>query len=156
MVALSFGILLLILQIGKETIGSLRPNFLETCVPNTTVGSGYITNYFCTNNDPKAVKEVRMSFPSGHSACGAFGAWFTSLYIQRQRIPHSLRMLRALVQVAVFAVGVYICLTRISDYWHRAADVIVGYLLGALSCIAIFYTPAGKSLVLHGEQAAGI
>uniref|UniRef100_A0A0X3PU64 Lipid phosphate phosphohydrolase 1 n=1 Tax=Schistocephalus solidus TaxID=70667 RepID=A0A0X3PU64_SCHSO len=95
---------------------------------------------------------LRVSFPSGHSACGAFGAWFTSFYLQRQRIPHSLHMLRSLAQITLVAVGVYICLTRISDYWHRAADVIVGYLLGALCSIAIFYTPAGRSLVIHGDS----
>ena len=61
-------------DVGKYTVGRLRPHFLAVCKPdfsklNCTTGfhKNFITNYECTG-DKDLIKEARLSFPSGHSS----------------------------------------------------------------------------------------
>ena len=61
-------------DVGKYTIGRLRPHFFVICRPdfkrlNCSSGSrkNFITDYECTG-DPGEVREARLSFPSGHSS----------------------------------------------------------------------------------------
>ena len=61
-------------DVGKYTVGRLRPHFLAVCKPdfsklNCTTGfkKNFITNYECTG-DKDLTKEARLSFPSGHSS----------------------------------------------------------------------------------------
>ena len=61
-------------DVGKYTIGRLRPHFLAVCKPdfsklNCSTGfkKNFITNYVCTG-DKDLIKEARLSFPSGHAS----------------------------------------------------------------------------------------
>ena len=61
-------------NVGKYTVGRLRPHFLAVCKPDfsklnctTGVEKNFITNYECTG-DEDLIKEARLSFPSGHSS----------------------------------------------------------------------------------------
>lgn len=76
-VAFSFISLMLIVNVGKETFGSLRPFFLEACVPASYTGMGYQTVINCTSDDARLIEEARVSFPSGHSASVVWGAAMT-------------------------------------------------------------------------------
>uniref|UniRef100_A0A5K3F7W6 AcidPPc domain-containing protein n=1 Tax=Mesocestoides corti TaxID=53468 RepID=A0A5K3F7W6_MESCO len=159
MSAVSFVAMLLIVQVGKETIGSLRPFFLEACVPVNITSNNYQPKIFCSADNARLIEEARMSFPSGHSACSVWGATITSIYLQLRFPKSSAIMLKAFWQTALFTIAFYICLTRIQDNWHRAADVITGSVLGVLASTMTFWTPAGKSIVeeslrMREEEAA--
>ena len=61
-------------DVGKYSIGRLRPHFLAVCKPdfsklNCTTGfqKNFITDYECTG-DEDLIKEARLSFPSGHAS----------------------------------------------------------------------------------------
>ena len=58
-----FGALItnLLTDIGKVTVGGLRPYFLTVCKPNTTLphcSQGFVTENICTG-DPKDILEAR-------------------------------------------------------------------------------------------------
>lgn len=58
-----FGALItnLLTDIGKVTVGALRPYFLTVCKPNTTLphcSQGFVTDNICTG-DPKDILEAR-------------------------------------------------------------------------------------------------
>ena len=79
------GITMFITDIGKYTLGRLRPNYLSVCKPNwskincTNVHGFQQAIYgddHCTTTNLKALKDARLSFPSGHasytSKCNCF------------------------------------------------------------------------------------
>jgi len=59
-------------DIGKYTIGRLRPHFLDICQPNITCDDSnktkYIEDFTCIGDKPKKFTDSRLSFPSGHSS----------------------------------------------------------------------------------------
>ena len=76
---LGMGITMFITDIGKYSVGRLRPHFLDVCKPdwstlNCTNLDGspryFVGNEYCTNNekDTWRFKDARLSFPSGHSS----------------------------------------------------------------------------------------
>ncbi|VDM17135.1 unnamed protein product [Hydatigera taeniaeformis] len=137
LVVFSFAAVLLIVQVGKESIGSLRPFFLEACKPTNNVGKDYQPVILCSADNARLIEEARMSFPSGHSSASAWGAAMTAFYLQIRFPKCPIPMLKAFFQVSVTAIAYYICLTRIQDNWHRPIDVIVGSLLGIASAAMI-------------------
>ncbi|VDO07416.1 unnamed protein product [Rodentolepis nana] len=141
-VAFSFLSLMLIVNVGKETFGSLRPFFLEACIPANNVGPNYQTVINCTSDDARIIEEARVSFPSGHSACMAWSAAMTIFYLQIRFPKSQFMMLKSLYECAVAIIAYYVCLTRIQDNWHRSVDVITGALLGILSATMIFLIPS--------------
>ena len=86
------------------------------------------------------------SFPSGHASMSAAGCCYVSLVmlelisaslLARQQRPSWLTALpvaRTLCVVLVVwlpaLLAVWVCITRLQDYWHHYGDVIAGYLLG--------------------------
>ena len=72
-VSFAFGALstILLTDVGKYTIGRLRPHFLSICQPNPAVLANcthkYIMGDICTG-DPAFLREGRLSFPSGHAS----------------------------------------------------------------------------------------
>ncbi|KAL5965041.1 putative phosphatidate phosphatase [Taenia solium] len=137
LVAFSFAAVLLIVQVGKESIGSLRPFFLEACKPSNNIGKDYQAVIICSADNARTIEEARMSFPSGHSSASAWGAAMTAFYLQIRFPKCPVPMLRAFFQISVTTIAYYICLTRIQDNWHRPIDVIVGSLLGVASAAMI-------------------
>ncbi len=61
MAVVSFAALMLIVQIGKETIGSLRPFFLEACKPLNEYAPDYQEVINCTNDNPRLIDEARLA-----------------------------------------------------------------------------------------------
>lgn len=78
-------------DISKFTAGRLRPHFLDVCQPHINTPTGmiklddyckdpdsrykYITEYSCFTSDYK-LKDIRLSFMSGHSSYSAYSAAF--------------------------------------------------------------------------------
>lgn len=77
----------LLTDISKFTAGRLRPHFIDVCQPlidgknfteycsRATDKYQYIIEYTCTGN-PKALRDSRLSFMSGHSSYSAYSAAF--------------------------------------------------------------------------------
>ncbi|CAD5230411.1 unnamed protein product [Bursaphelenchus okinawaensis] len=118
---------------SKRTVSKLRPNFIAVCQPDLVK--------LCSNenahkfiNDYKCYGEFRedeyYSFPSGHSAHAVNFGVFMIFYLQRRykfREPS-----RAFLQLGLFFITVFICLSRVRDNKHRLSDVMGGAAVGAL------------------------
>ncbi|KAM7538947.1 hypothetical protein Aperf_G00000052424 [Anoplocephala perfoliata] len=126
-------------HIGKVVVGELRPNFFDVCGPTpvTTTSYGYVSNFTCTKSNQHEIDEMRLSFPSGHSAYTMFPAVFISVYLY-YRMPHIpvASVLQAFLQVAAITAAFYVGLTRVTDNKHHPHDVLAGFLIGAV--VAIF------------------
>lgn len=60
-------------DIGKYTIGRLRPHFLDICKPNVDCNNEmnetkYNEDFICGGERPSKFTDSRLSFPSGHSS----------------------------------------------------------------------------------------
>lgn len=60
-------------DIGKYTIGRLRPHFMDICKPNVDCNNDqmkniYIEDFECSGNKEHKFTDSRLSFPSGHSS----------------------------------------------------------------------------------------
>ncbi|CDS36095.1 phosphatidate phosphatase [Echinococcus multilocularis] len=152
LVAFSFAAVLLIVQVGKESIGSLRPFFLEACKPSNNIGEAYQPVIICSADNARLIEEARMSFPSGHSSASAWGAAMTAFYLQIRFPKCPIPMLKAFFQISVAVIAYYICLTRIQDNWHRPIDVIVGSLLGVAAAAMIFLIPVAQTVRVKDSE----
>ena len=131
-------------ELGKNSIGRLRPHFLTLCNPDftqLTCGNGnYITDYVCQNEDASMLKEARLSFPSGHSSFSMYCMLYIVLYIQfRVSTPKAI-FLKPVVQLIFLSLGLYTCLSRVSDYKHHPGDVLAGAVLGVAVCVVTVMT----------------
>jgi len=150
-------------DMGKQLIGRLRPHFFEICRPLLADGSSctdsgpgqshvYHTDYTCQTELSGAtetmIRDVHVSFPSGHSAMAFYGLIFMALYLQRIRWPTPSTLLRPLCQLMLVGLATFIGLSRVTDYKHHWSDVLAGSLLGAFIALAVFCA-AEKEHRLH-------
>ncbi|KAH6940916.1 hypothetical protein HPB50_010364 [Hyalomma asiaticum] len=135
----------LLTDIAKYTIGRLRPHFFDLCQPmNLKVlcakPYAYVENFTCGSNaTTHQLKEMRLSFMSGHSSFSAYTMLYTVLYIHA-RVPwrNSLAVAaRTVVQVALLSLAWYTALSRVSDYKHHWSDVLAGSAEGYLVAIVV-------------------
>lgn len=64
-------------DIAKYTIGRLRPHFFDVCKPDINCNDPnlkftYIKTFNCHQKSERLLKEMRLSFPSGHSSFSAY------------------------------------------------------------------------------------
>ena len=151
-------------SIGKNWIGRLRPYFIHVCQPHlnklnctSSTLNGHIYNpiytggSFCTNEDKEAVKEARMSFPSGHSSYSWYTMLFLIIFIEARLFLLRLRYIKPLIQLCAFSAAFVTMLSRVSDYHHRGSDVIGGTVLGCI--IALFVTfVVGKVMWVYENE----
>ncbi|XP_054737497.1 putative phosphatidate phosphatase isoform X1 [Anastrepha obliqua] len=135
-------------DIAKYSIGRLRPHFFAVCQPilfdGTTcddpinVGK-YIENFTCKGDDStrRMLKEVRLSFPSGHSSFTFFTMVYTALYLQSRMNWHGSKLLRHFLQFLFIMIAWYTALSRVSDYKHHWSDVLAGSTIGALTAVIV-------------------
>lgn len=135
----------LLTDIAKYTIGRLRPHFFDLCQPRNLTGLcaipyKYVENFTCGSNaTAHQLKEMRLSFMSGHSSFSAYTMLYAVLYIHA-RLPwrNSLAVaVRTVVQVALLSLAWYTALSRISDYKHHWSDVLAGAAQGYLVAIIV-------------------
>lgn len=130
-----------ITNIGKYTIGRLRPHFLDVCKPkfnslNCTYPGAtanmfiYVDQYKCEMEEGRTAVESRLSFPSGHSSFSTFCAIYLSLYLQSRLSWNRLPPLKHSIQAFLLYGAVYTCLSRITDHKHHPTDVLTGAILG--------------------------
>jgi len=140
-------------DIGKHTVGRLRPHFLDICnssvVCNENNQNVYITDYTCLNTEhpliPKdkfqdILLDSRKSFPSGHSSFALFFSFYFALYLEyRCSNFRRFRLLRHLFQIGALVWALWTCSTRVIDFKHRFSDVAAGLILGTFVAICTFY-----------------
>ncbi|XP_017084303.2 putative phosphatidate phosphatase [Drosophila eugracilis] len=140
--------------IGKHTIGRLRPHFFAVCRPQFPDGSScadeahrgglkYHTDYVCqpdlSHASEDMIRDIHVSFPSGHSAMAFYGLVFVALHLRRRRWPLQGSLLSPVLQLACVALAWFVALSRVMDYKHHWSDVAAGSLLGAGTAFAVIW-----------------
>ncbi|OUC49856.1 PAP2 family protein [Trichinella nativa] len=145
-----------ITDIGKYSIGRLRPHFLAICQPDIDLkscdGHTYIENFSCTNYDDWLSKDARLSFPSGHSSLAAYGMLYIVMYLQiRVQWDIYNRLIKPFIQFIFICLAIAIGLSRISNYKHHWSDVLCGLALGffTASLLVIHVMQMGKEEIWH-------
>ncbi|CAF1328146.1 unnamed protein product [Adineta ricciae] len=149
---LGIAVCFLITEVGKRTIGRLRPYYLTVCNPiwsnlnctkSVSTASGlvvipqYITNHYCNSSASELeLQEAKLSFPSGHSSYSTYAFVFLFVYFEARIICPNIQFLKPFLQCLCIATAFFTCLSRVTDYKHHATDVIGGALIGF--CIAVF------------------
>jgi phosphatidate phosphatase len=97
----------------------------------------YIEEFTCGNQESTArmLKEMRLSFPSGHSSFSAYTMIFCAIYLQARMNWRGSHLLRHFLQFLLIMLAWYTALSRISDYKHHWSDVLAGSTLGAVVAI---------------------
>lgn len=138
----------LLTDVGKYTIGRLRPHFLEVCKPIMPDGTScqdpinlgrYIEQFSCSSGDSSArmLKEMRLSFPSGHSSFSMYTLVYCAIYLQSRMNWRGSKLLKHFLQFMLVLLAWYTCLSRISDYKHHWSDVLAGGILGATVAVVV-------------------
>ncbi|KAL4091202.1 hypothetical protein QTP88_025930 [Uroleucon formosanum] len=122
-------------DIGKYTIGRLRPHFLDICKPNVDCNNEinetkYNEDFICGGERPSKFTDSRLSFPSGHSSLSFYCMVYLALYLQARVKTSKYGMARSLAQFVVILMATFCALSRVSDYKHHWSDVLAGTILG--------------------------
>ncbi|XP_014203816.1 putative phosphatidate phosphatase isoform X2 [Copidosoma floridanum] len=131
-------------DVAKYTVGRLRPHFMTLCKPNIDCTAPenqhrYIQNFVCTALPDRLLKELRLSFPSGHSSFSAYTMIFLALYLQLRFTWRGSKLLRHFLQLMCLMMAWFTAMTRISDYKHHWSDVLGGSSIGiAIALIMVF------------------
>ncbi|KAK9301644.1 hypothetical protein QLX08_006066 [Tetragonisca angustula] len=133
----------LITDVAKYTIGRLRPHFVTLCAPNVNCNlpenqHRYIENYSCTSNiSRRLLKEIRLSFPSGHSSFSAYTMIYLALYLQLRMTWKGSKLLKHFLQLLCLLMAWFTALSRVSDYKHHWSDVLAGSTLGTIVALVV-------------------
>lgn len=132
-------------DIAKYSIGRLRPHFIAVCQPiidgapcdETMEGSKYIEEFKCSaqGTSDRMLKEMRLSFPSGHSSFTFYTMVYITFYLQSRMTYKGSTLLRHFLQFLLIMMAWFTGLSRISDYKHHWFDVLAGSLLGSIVAI---------------------
>ncbi|CAF4877387.1 unnamed protein product [Pieris macdunnoughi] len=123
---------LTIVQALKLIVGSPRPHFFETCVPNealTCKESEYVSSYTCTT--AHWLKQSNKSFPSGHTSLAVHAAVFITYYLYRRGRKLNSKTV-SMVQIVSLSSAALCSLSRIWDRRHHWWDVIAGAMIALL------------------------
>ncbi|XP_011865335.1 PREDICTED: putative phosphatidate phosphatase isoform X1 [Vollenhovia emeryi] len=136
-------------DIAKYTIGRLRPHFMKLCVPSvdcnlTQYQHKYIEDFHCTATgvSDKLLKEVRLSFPSGHSSFSAYTMIYLAMYLQLRMKWKGSKLLRHFLQFLCLLMAWFTAMTRISNYKHHWSDVLAGATIGIVSALVMTHCVA--------------
>lgn len=129
-------------DVGKYIIGRLRPHFFDVCQPNVNCTDPqnlhlYIDNFVCQGPRKELFKELRLSFPSGHSSFSAVTMIYLVLYLQARMTWRGSKLLRHFLQYLCILLAVVTPLSRVSDYKHHWSDVLAGSTLGAFVAVIV-------------------
>ncbi|XP_017024890.1 putative phosphatidate phosphatase isoform X2 [Drosophila kikkawai] len=137
-------------DIAKYSIGRLRPHFMAVCQPVMPDGSTcddpvnagkYIQEFTCkgVGSSARMLREMRLSFPSGHSSFTFFAMVYMALYLQARMTWKGSKLLRHFLQFLFIMVAWYTALSRVSDYKHHWSDVLAGSLIGSTCALVVSY-----------------
>jgi phosphatidate phosphatase len=82
------------------------------------------------------MKEMRLSFPSGHSSFSMYSMLYFAIYLQKRMDWDGSKLLKHTLQFLAIAAAVFVAMTRISDYKHHWSDVLSGLIIGTIvACV---------------------
>jgi phosphatidate phosphatase len=101
----------------------------------------YIQEFTCTNSlaTDHMLKNMRLSFPSGHSSFAFVVGVFIVIYIQARITWRGSTLFKHFLQLLFITAATYTALSRISDYKHHWSDVFGGFILGTGIAIVFAY-----------------
>jgi phosphatidate phosphatase len=128
-------------DIPKFFFGRLRPYFYQICNATFTMNvhdmdpHSYVTDYTCMGNE-KAVREARLSFPSGHSSMTLYFATYmiTYSYFRLNKLK-PVRNFLFTMSLLIYIVVITVVSSRVNDYRHHWSDVIAGMIIGCIIAI---------------------
>lgn len=152
-------------QVQVMLIISFRPQVCQpemldgsTCADPVNAGK-YIQEFKCKGigSSDRMLKEMRLSFPSGHSSFTFFAMVYLAvspllqshdpgahcsrsrlqLYLQARMTWKGSKLLRHLLQFVFIMVAWYTALSRVSDYKHHWSDVLAGSLIGSTCALVV-------------------
>ncbi|EDS37325.1 lipid phosphate phosphohydrolase 1 [Culex quinquefasciatus] len=136
-------------NVGKYSVGRLRPHFFAVCQPvlpdgtsclNKTLNYGrYIEDFTCSSRTATdhMLSELPLSFPSGHSSVAMYALVYCAIYLQVRLNWGRSGLLKHFLQFLLIALGWYTCLSRVADYKHFWSDVLAGGLLGTGTAVVV-------------------
>ncbi|KAL1284911.1 Lipid phosphate phosphatase-related protein type 1 [Trichinella pseudospiralis] len=132
-----FGFLVTVvfMLVGKSSLGVLRPHFLAVCKPgidwNHCAGVA-LSSQNCTQTNVHALLSARHSFPSGHASAAVYSVTFLLLYLLSLRNRNSVKLNNFdRISLSLYALwSLFVCVSRVTDYWHHVTDVVGGSVLG--------------------------
>lgn len=158
------GITLFVTNVGKYSVGRLRPHFLSVCQPNwpalnCTDETGNKNIFYgsdvCQTDDIKRFTDSRLSFPSGHASFSAFVATFLVFFLETQvDYRNEEILLKYLSQIFLGILASCIGLSRITDYMHHPSDVIAGFIIGVVIGLAMHYSLEKLYYPMMGDSHA--
>ncbi|XP_014252390.1 putative phosphatidate phosphatase [Cimex lectularius] len=127
--------LIVVVDVTKYSTGRLAPNFFMVCRPQILCNRGnshkYITKYHCQGGEnAEAVKQARLSFPSGHSAVATFSMVYLVMYIEERFVFKSSLYLRRTLQFFCLLLVLFVCYSRHLDHARHPSDIVIGIGLG--------------------------
>lgn len=177
------GMALFITEVLKHYIGRPRPNFFAMCNYQgyRAVSTGGNRSSFLAATSPLTqanlskcwaldmVPKGLVSCPSGHSSLSMAGLGFTALFFHQmfsetansRMLPHWKWSARTIARTAVpFACilgALFVGSSRIFDYWHHVADVLMGFSIGAAAAAmpAVSYFGTEDWSTTGTEQSLG-
>ena len=147
-----FGLLVVqfLTNLAKYTIGRLRPHYIDVCKPLFTTTNltridckvkeyfVYEVDYICMNVNTQRFHDAHLSFPSGHASTSVYTMIFLIFYIKYTWNCRKMGLLTPFVQIVLFSIAFFTCLTRVVDHKHHFTDILAGSVLGLVFSILIF------------------
>jgi len=129
-----------LLKIG---VGRPRPNFAARCWPDDPLAPRFDERGvpICAANAVGPL-EARKSWPSGHASVSSSGLCYLSFWaagklqvFSPERAGHPSRLVVASLPLCL---AVFVAVSRVSDFYHHATDVLSGFALGTFLAYAHF------------------
>lgn len=147
-----FGLLVVqfLTNLGKYTIGRLRPHYIDVCKPMFTTTNltridckikeyfTYEVDYICTNVNTQRFHDAHLSFPSGHASTSVYTMIFLIFYLKYTWNCRRMGLFTPFMQIVFFSVAFFTCLSRVVDHKHHFTDVLAGTVLGLVFAILVF------------------
>lgn len=101
----------------------------------------YMEDFVCSNDDSskRKLKEMRLSFPSGHSSFSMYTMTYAALYLHCRMEWRGSKLLKHFLQFFFLSLAWFTALSRISNYKHHWSDVLAGSLQGLVVALLIIY-----------------
>jgi len=128
----------------KLLLGQMRPHFLAVCQPDwaamgqlcgepTNWSTMIIENVICTGKNERAIRQARLSLPSGHASLSAFAGIYLCVYLHwRFARVVGAQITLFIAESFIVISAVMISLSRVADNYHRYADVLAGLIIGVI------------------------